>query len=152
VHPAAGVGEALVSTLDEQGAPTVVSRTKIRPPASRLGPLTDAERAQVMGRSPVGGVYDERIDRDSAHERLTARAEESLVKVIPPKPRPVEPEPEHEPVRERPAPRPRARAPARQSDTMGEAFAKSFTRSFASAVGGAIVRSILGSPQRRRRR
>src|SRR5690606_4885584 len=60
---ALGVGEALVSTLDEKGAPSVVARTLIRPPASRLGPATDAERAQVMAASPVRGVYDQVVDR-----------------------------------------------------------------------------------------
>ncbi|HEX8375135.1 MAG TPA: helicase HerA-like domain-containing protein, partial [Geminicoccaceae bacterium] len=140
------VGEALVSTLDEQGAPTVVARTAIRPPCARLGPLSPQERAAVMAASPLAGVYDQRIDRDSAHERLAARAEETLVKVIPPRPRAVEPEPEPEPAPSRTRAAPRPPAPARRSDSMGDAFAKSFTRSFASAVAGSIARSILGSP------
>jgi DNA helicase HerA-like ATPase len=74
---ALGVGEALVSTLDEKGAPGVVSRSLIRPPASRLGPATPQERADVMGRSPVRGVYDQSINRESAHELLTARRGEA---------------------------------------------------------------------------
>ena len=143
-----GVGEALVSTLDEQGAPSVVARTAIRPPSSRLGPLTPEERTAAIARSPLAGVYDERVDRDSAHERLTARAEATLVKVIPPKPRHAEVEPELEPEPARPAPR--ARTASRRTDTMGEAFTKSFTRSFATAIAGSIARSILGSPRRRR--
>ena len=68
-----GVGEALVSTLDEKGAPTVVARTAIRPPNSRLGPATDAERAQIMAASPVRGTYDTPVNRESAEEILTAR-------------------------------------------------------------------------------
>lgn len=65
-----GVGEALVSTLDEKGVPTVVSRTLIRPPASRLGPATAKERKIVMSNSPVDGKYDEAVDRESAYEIL----------------------------------------------------------------------------------
>jgi len=68
-----GVGEALVSTLDEKGAPTVVARAAIRPPASRLGPATDAERAQIMAASPVRGTYDTMVNRESAEEILNAR-------------------------------------------------------------------------------
>jgi hypothetical protein len=72
-----GVGEALVSTLDEKGAPTVVARTAIRPPDSRLGPATDAERAQIMAASPVRGLYDTVVDRESAEEILAARRGEA---------------------------------------------------------------------------
>ncbi len=68
-----GVGEALVSTLDDKGAPTVVARTAIRPPDSRLGPATDAERAQIMAASPVRGLYQTIVDRESAEEILAAR-------------------------------------------------------------------------------
>ena len=70
---ALGVGEALVSTLDDKGAPTVVAQTKIRPPDSRLGPATDAERAAVMAASPVRGTYDTAVNRESAEEVLKAR-------------------------------------------------------------------------------
>src|SRR6185369_8013576 len=65
-----GVGEALVSVLDEKGAPTVVQKTTIRPPNSRIGPLTPAERAAAMAQSPVRGLYDEAQDRESAYEKL----------------------------------------------------------------------------------
>ncbi|MCX7553246.1 DUF853 family protein [Marinicella sp. S1101] len=68
-----GVGEALVSTLEAKGAPAVVERVKIAPPRCRMGPATDAERKVVMSRSPVGGKYDENLDRESAHEKLIAR-------------------------------------------------------------------------------
>jgi len=68
------VGEALVSTLDEDGAPTVVQRTLIKPPRSRLGPVTAKERAIIQSVSPHDGVYDERIDRESAEELLAAKA------------------------------------------------------------------------------
>ena len=70
-----GVGEALVSLLDERGAPGTVGRTLIRPPSSRLGPATKAERKAVMADSFVGDKYDEDIDRESAYEKLGALAE-----------------------------------------------------------------------------
>ncbi|MEM7458090.1 MAG: helicase HerA-like domain-containing protein [Pseudomonadota bacterium] len=72
-----GVGEALVSTLDEKGAPGIVQRTLIRPPSSRLGPATDAERKAEMKNSPVLGLYDEAVDRESAYEILLKREEEA---------------------------------------------------------------------------
>lgn len=72
-----GVGEALVSTLDEKGAPGVVQRTLIRPPSSRLGPATEEERQAEMKASPVAGLYDEVIDRESAYEILLKREEEA---------------------------------------------------------------------------
>lgn len=68
------VGEALVSTLDADGAPTVVQRTLIRPPWSRLGPLTPKERAIIQSVSPLEGKYDTAIDRESAAEVLAAKA------------------------------------------------------------------------------
>ena len=68
-----GTGEALVSTLDPKGAPGVVQRTLIRPPSSRLGPATDAEREAQMKDSPVAAQYDTPIDRESAYEILEKR-------------------------------------------------------------------------------
>ncbi|MEX0342986.1 MAG: helicase HerA-like domain-containing protein [Erythrobacter sp.] len=68
------VGEALVSTLDEDGAPTVVQRTLIKPPHSRLGPVTEKERKIVNSVSDLEGKYDEAVDRESAEEVLAAKA------------------------------------------------------------------------------
>lgn len=65
-----GVGEALVSFLDAKGRPTPVERALIVPPASRIGPLTDAERTALMKTSLVAGTYDQAVDRESAYERL----------------------------------------------------------------------------------
>ena len=70
-----GVGEALVSLLDEKGVPSIVGRTLIRPPASRLGPATKAERKAVMAASPVGDIYDKMVDRESAYEQLNEKVE-----------------------------------------------------------------------------
>jgi hypothetical protein len=67
-------GEALVSTLMEDGAPSVVQRTLIKPPRSRLGPIDAKERAIIQSISPFGGKYDERIDRESAEEVLAQKA------------------------------------------------------------------------------
>ncbi|HRH19955.1 MAG TPA: DUF853 family protein [Brevundimonas sp.] len=155
-----GVGEALVSTLDEKGAPTVVQKTLIRPPASRLGPVTDAERAAVMAASPVRGVYDTPANRQSAHELLQQRAEAAIAQAdardaqqdrldraeqdrTPPAPR----------SRSTPSGGSRARTPAapRRSNrqSTAEAFGKSVARSVGSQIGRALVRGILGSLTRR---
>jgi DNA helicase HerA-like ATPase len=68
------VGEALVSTLDEDGAPTVVERALIKPPRSRLGPVSEKERAIIQSISPLEGKYDKAVDRESAAEVLAAKA------------------------------------------------------------------------------
>ena len=70
-----GVGEALVSLLDDRGAPTIVGRTLIRPPSSRLGPAKPSERRAVQADSPVGEKYDTPVDRESAYEVLEGKAE-----------------------------------------------------------------------------
>jgi len=70
-----GVGEALVSFLDEKGRPTVVERVFVMPPASRIGPITPDERKAVIAASPVAGVYEKVVDRESAYEKLQARAD-----------------------------------------------------------------------------
>jgi DNA helicase HerA-like ATPase len=146
-----GVGEALVSVLDEKGAPTVVQKTLIRPPVSRLGPITPAERASIMSASPVRGLYDETKDRESAYEMLAARAQAAASEPADPPPKNpgwAEAEPES---RRAPAPR----ASNRQS--MGEAFAKSMLRTIGSQVGRELIRGVLGGlmgssrPTRRRR-
>ncbi|MEQ1497530.1 MAG: helicase HerA-like domain-containing protein [Novosphingobium sp.] len=71
------VGEALVSTLDSDGAPTVVQRTLIVPPRSRLGPITDQERAIIQSISPFGDKYDTPVDRESAEEVLVQKAHDA---------------------------------------------------------------------------
>ena len=69
-----GVGEALVSCLDEKGRPGVVQRAFVVPPQGRIGPITDAQRRQLMQNSLVAGVYEKAVDRESAYEILKARA------------------------------------------------------------------------------
>lgn len=68
-----GIGEALVGTLQDKGTPGMVERVLIAPPQSRIGPLSDAERAALVAASPLAGRYDKPIDRESAYEMLTAR-------------------------------------------------------------------------------
>jgi hypothetical protein len=68
-----GVGEALVSTLQEGGVPMPVERTLIAPPRSRIGAISPEERTAVRGRSPVGAKYDSLVNRESAYEKLARR-------------------------------------------------------------------------------
>ena len=124
------IGEALVSVLDARGMPTPVERTLIRPPQSRLGPLTPAERAEHMTRSPLAGRYDTPVDRESAHELLAARTSAAVVA----------PAAAPEPRSETAAPR-RGREP----DSMLEATAKSALRAIGSQLGRQLVRGVLGS-------
>jgi len=68
-------GEALVSTLQAKGVPSMVQRTLIRPPSSQIGPLSPEARARIMAASPVAGQYDQTVDRDSAFEMLARKAQ-----------------------------------------------------------------------------
>lgn len=70
-----GVGEAVTSFLEKKGVPGMSERTLIRPPSSRIGPLTVAERAALIASSPMSAKYDQAVDRESAYEILTKRAE-----------------------------------------------------------------------------
>ncbi len=79
-----GVGEALVSFLDEKGTPRPVERALVAPPRTRLTPLTADERAQVLAASPLRGRYEQAVDRESAYEKLTARAAEAAEAPPPP--------------------------------------------------------------------
>ena len=69
------VGEALVSMLENKGEPSIVQRTMIRPPEARIGPVSAEERRGVIEYSPYFGKYDEKVDRETAHEMLGQRAE-----------------------------------------------------------------------------
>jgi hypothetical protein len=74
-------GEALVSTLDANGVPTMVERTLIRPPSSRIGPVTQSERSTLLTESPLAGRYDHVLDRPSAHERLALRTGDAAAEI-----------------------------------------------------------------------
>ncbi|HYF54269.1 MAG TPA: helicase HerA-like domain-containing protein, partial [Salinarimonas sp.] len=69
------VGEALVSTLEGRGSPSMVERTLIAPPMARVGPVDPAERTRLIAASPLKGRYDQAIDPESAFEMLAKRAE-----------------------------------------------------------------------------
>ena len=68
-----GVGEALVSLLDEKGSPTIVERAFIVPPQAQIGPITETERKAVIQSSLLAGHYEQVIDRESAYEKLKGR-------------------------------------------------------------------------------
>ena len=150
-----GTGEALISTLEEKGVPSIVQRTLVRPPASRLGPITDAERAKIIAESPVAGQYDKTVDRESAFETLQKRAADKAQAeqqaqeaeqadsgrtrwTIPGFGDDAAPPPR---TSGRAAPRPRVS----NRQTVAEAAIKSVVRSVGSSVGRALVRGILGS-------
>jgi DNA helicase HerA-like ATPase len=118
------VGEALVSFLDEQGAPGVVERALIIPPHSRIGPITPEERTGLLDTSLVSGHYEKVIDRESAYEKLSARVSASV---------------SQPPNGEAP------RRPGRQPESLMEAMAKSAVRAAGSQIGRQIIRGVLGS-------
>jgi DNA helicase HerA-like ATPase len=68
-----GVGEALVSFLDEKGIPGMVERAMVMPPHSQIGPITPEQRAAIIKSSVVAGVYETAVDRESAYERLKGK-------------------------------------------------------------------------------
>ncbi|BDG03612.1 helicase HerA-like domain-containing protein [Anaeromyxobacter oryzae] len=121
------VGEALVSFLDAAGTPRPVERAFVVPPRSRLAPLTPEERAQVMAASPLRGRYDTPVDRESAYERLTARAVAREEGSPPPLPR------------GRPAP-----TVGDQAGQMLGKMAQSAMRAAGTQLGREIMRGILG--------
>ena len=121
------VGEALVSILDENGVPTSVERTRIRPPASRLGPATPREIAQAIAKGPLAEKYEKAIDRESAYEHLRRCAEAAL--------------PSATSARKRPT----GRRLAQGRETAVESLAKGAARSIGSTLGRQIVRGVLGA-------
>lgn len=149
---ALGVGEALVSTLDEKGAPTVVAQTKIRPPDSRLGPATEAERVATMAASPVRGVYDTAVNRESAEEVLKARRAQADRLEAETAAAAAEAKAAEKAARSAPAPRapatPRPRAPSNRQ-TPVEALTKSVLRTAGSTITRELLRGVLGSLKKR---
>jgi len=142
-----GVGEALVSVLDEKGAPTVVQKALVRPPNSRIGPILPAERAALTAQSPVRGLYDQTKDRESAFETLKARAGQATAAAAQAAEAEADAKEAKAQARLEPAPRAAPRASNRQG--MGEAFAKSMLRTIGSQVAREIMRGVLGSLRRR---
>jgi len=145
-----GVGEALVSTLEDKGIPAMVQRTLIRPPASRLGPITPQERQQVMAQSPVAGQYDKTIDRESAFELLQKKAAESASAAEQQKQAQQQPAPQSDSGWTIPGFGTGSGGRSSGRQTVAEAAMKSVVRSVGSSIGRALVRGILGSLTRRR--
>lgn len=139
-----GTGEALVSVLDDDGAPSSVKDTLIAPPESRIGPLSEAERQEVLARSPLGGKYDAAVDRESAYEVLAERAQQAAEEAQAAAAAEQAEAQAHQQRKaaERSAPR-RARRSNRQS--VGEAFLKSAARSVGRSIGSRLIRGLLGS-------
>lgn len=133
-----GVGEALVSVLNEKGAPTVVEHTKIRPPESRMGPAITSERESVIAASPVLGKYDEGIDRKSAFELLSARAKKAAEQHM---------EPDRDRRYKKPATKKRKSSRSRRSSSRSttNTVIRSVTKIVTSRMGQQLVRGILGS-------
>jgi DNA helicase HerA-like ATPase len=127
-----GVGEALVSVLDNKGQPTPVEQVLVYPPRSQIGPLALEERLLQLQRSPLAGRYDTMIDRESAYEMLAQRAAQASANTAVGKPA------------------------ARKNNSPVEDFvgsmAKSAVRSIGSQLGRQIVRGLLGSLLGGRRR
>jgi len=130
-----GIGEALVSTLESKGAPGVVQRTLIRPPCSRMGPLTDAERKNVLRYSDMADKYDEMVDRESAYEILKERADK----------RAEEEEKAREKETKKKTSKPKTTRRRSNRQTVSEAAFKTAARTLARE----LVRGVLGSLKRR---
>jgi DNA helicase HerA-like ATPase len=141
-----GVGEALVTTLQDGGVPLPVERAFIVPPGCRIGAIGDAERAAIRARSPVGGKYDTAVDRESAYEKIAARNAETAATAE-----------DAEPVEKKKAGK-SAAEPSGWGDMIKgalfgtgrrqgviEATAKSAMRSVGNQLGRQILRGVLGS-------
>jgi hypothetical protein len=146
-----GVGEALISLLDEKGRPTIVERAFVNLPGSRLGPLTPEERSAHIANSLVAGIYEAVEDRQSAFEHIQAKAAQAEASNVPATSRRAEsndePETPSKPVFGglndilfgSTGPR------GGQRDGVAQIAAKTVARTIASEVGRQIIRGVLGS-------
>ena len=134
-----GTGEALVSTLQDKGVPSPVQQTVVSPPRCRMGAINDAERQQVRNGSPVGGKYDNPIDRESASEMLAKRAETAAKAADAPA---AKSEPESggfsQSVKD-------AVFGTKRRQGMVETMAKQTSRTIGTKLGNQILRGIMGS-------
>jgi len=138
-----GVGEALVSLLDEKGRPNIVERAFIYPPASQIGPITAAARKQLVASSTIAGHYEKSVDRESAYEMLKARTEEQAKAGKPVKPAPGASQGGAGTLSDILFGSTGPRGGKREG--MIEAAAKSAARSVGSQLGRSIMRGVLGS-------
>jgi uncharacterized protein len=146
-----GVGEALISFLDDKGRPSVTERVFVLPPGSRIGPIDAAERKALQASSLVAGVYEKTVDRESAFEKLKGRAEASAdADAASPAPTAKGAKPESSgggglmdglkgAIFGSTGPR------GGKHEGLAESAARSAMRSVGSAVGREIVRGVLGS-------
>jgi uncharacterized protein len=130
-----GVGEALVSFLDQKGTPTIVERAFIVPPGSQIGPIDTGARQKIIQSSTVFGHYEKAVDRESAYEKLKTRTEETSA---------AKPSESSNPVSDilfgKTGPR-----GGKQSQGMVEAMTKSAARAIGSELGRQVLRGVLGS-------
>jgi len=133
-----GVGEVLISLLDEKGIPTIVDRAFVVPPVGQIGPITAEQRQQLINNSLVAGVYEQIVDRESAFEILQKKTEERTAEQA-------KAGAEIQAAKDAKA----AAGPASRSDSILESVAKSVARSASSSIGrqigNQIVRGVLGS-------
>jgi DNA helicase HerA-like ATPase len=131
-----GVGEALISTLEKKGEPSIVQRTMVRPPSSKLGPVTQTVRKNIVSESMLADIYTDTIDNESAYEVLQARAEKAAKAAA------KTPESDSKPASKKRSNR----------QSVGEAALKSLARAASSSLGrtiaNALVRGILGALKR----
>ena len=138
-----GKGEALVSVLDLKGVPTMVERTLIRPPSSRMGPITPDERGKLIKNSPVYGQYEEAVDRESAYEKLTQKAKERTAQ------QEEETAAKTAAKAERAAPKGKESATDRFVKNVAGSVGRQLGTTVARSIGNALVRGILGGLTRR---
>jgi DNA helicase HerA-like ATPase len=137
-----GVGEVLISMLDEKGIPTVVDRAFVVPPVGQIGPITQEQRQQLMQNSLVAGQYEQAVDRESAFELLQKKAEEKAAAQA-------QAEAQEQAAKQAADQEKAQRAAARAPDSVWESIGKSVARSASSSIGrqigSSIVRGVLGS-------
>jgi DNA helicase HerA-like ATPase len=137
-----GVGEVLISMLDEKGVPTMVDRAFVVPPAGHIGPVSPEQRSQLMTTSLIAGVYETAVDRESAFEILQQKAQEKAAAAA-------QLEAQEAAAKQAAAEEKAARAAARAPDSFAESITKSVVRSAGSSIGRSIgtqiVRGVLGS-------
>ena len=136
-----GVGEVLISMLDEKGIPSMVQRSFVVPPFSQIGPVAPEQRAELLSSSLVAGQYENTVDRESAFEILQVKTEQRMQQQAEEK---AELDAQKEAEKQAKAERSAARGP----DTLVESITKSVARSASSSIGrqigNTIVRGILG--------
>ena len=137
-----GVGEVLISLLDEKGTPNIVDRALVVPPVGQIGPITPDQRAQLMQNSLVAGQYEQAVDRESAFEILAKKAEERAAQQAQADQAEAATK---QAVAEEKAARAEARAPDSMWEKIGTSVARSASSSIGRQIGNQIVRGVLGS-------